>query len=68
LVHRDSAWVALGLLACGLVLLVGGSAVGSVGGTRAGSSSVLAGSLLIAAQYPRIFRGRNERPVPQEVG
>lgn len=68
LVHRGTAWVALGLLACGLVLLVGGTALGSVGGTRAGASGFLAGSLLIGAQYPRIFLGRNAGPPSQEGG
>jgi hypothetical protein len=58
LVHRPTAWTALALLAGGVALLVIGSGVGSPGVTRGGATGVLAGSLLIAAQYVRIYRGR----------
>jgi hypothetical protein len=59
LVHRPTAWVALGLLASGIILLVAGTAGMSVVSTRVGASGVLAGSLLIAVQYARIYGARN---------
>ena len=59
LVHQPTAWMALGLLAGGVILLVAGAALTSPAGTRAGASGILAGSLLVAAQYVRIFGGRN---------
>ena len=59
LVHQPTAWVALGLLAGGVILLVAGTALMSPAGTRAGASGILAGSLLVASQYIRIFGGRN---------
>lgn len=61
LVHRPTAWSALGLLTFGLVLLVGGSATGSLPSTRAGAGAILAGSLLVASQYPRIYAGSGDR-------
>jgi hypothetical protein len=66
LVHRHTAWVALGLLTAGVTLLVTGTAWTSLASTRVGASGVLAGSLLVAAQYSRIFGGRNadSRPTP----
>ena len=57
--HRRTAWTALGLLIAGVMLLVSGTGVTSVAAARAGASGVLAGSLLIAAQYVRIYMGRN---------
>ncbi|HJR15851.1 MAG TPA: hypothetical protein VJ808_03275 [Gemmatimonadales bacterium] len=67
LVHRGTAWTALGMLTAGIILLVAGTGLGSVTGARAGAWSILAGSLLIGAQYLRIFAGRKaegpERPV-----
>jgi hypothetical protein len=59
LVHHPTAWIALGLLALGLLLLVGGTAGMSPAATRTGAAGVLTGSLLIAAQYARIFGRRN---------
>ena len=59
LVHQPTAWAALGLLAGGVILLVAGTALMSPAGTRAGASGILAGSLLVASQYIRIFGGRN---------
>jgi hypothetical protein len=59
LVHRPTAWVALGLLAAGVILLVAGTAGMSLVSTRTGASGVLAGSLLVAAQYARIFGARH---------
>lgn len=59
LVHHPAAWVALGLLAGGVLLLVAGTAWTWPAGARAGASCFLGGSLLIAAQYVRIFGGRN---------
>jgi hypothetical protein len=59
LVHRPTAWVALGLLASGVIVLVAGTAGMSVVSTRVGASGVLAGSLLIAVQYARIYGARN---------
>ncbi|HEX6406615.1 MAG TPA: hypothetical protein VFZ90_05415 [Gemmatimonadales bacterium] len=58
LVHRATAWVALGLLTGGVLLLVAGTAMMSLAVVRAAASGILAGSLLVAAQYVRIFRGR----------
>jgi hypothetical protein len=59
LVHRPTAWLALGLLASGVILLVAGTAGMSLVSTRTGASAILAGSLLVAVQYARIYRGRN---------
>ena len=58
LVHHGTAWAALGLLAAGVGILVGGTAWASPVATRLGAIGFLAGSLLIAAQYARIFAGR----------
>jgi hypothetical protein len=58
LVHRPTAWLALALLTGGVAVLVIGSGVASATVARAGAAGVLAGSLLIAAQYIRIYRGR----------
>jgi len=59
LVHHPTAWVALGLLASGVLLLVAGTAGMSLVSTRTGALGMLAGSLLVAAQYARIFGARN---------
>ena len=59
LVHRPTAWVALGFLASGVILLVAGTAGMSLVSTRTGASGVLAGSLLVAMQYARIYGARN---------
>jgi len=59
LVHRGFAWAALGLLVGGVLLLVTGTGLGSSPAARAGAGGILAGSLLIAGQYVRIFLGRN---------
>jgi hypothetical protein len=58
LVHHPTAWVALGLLAVGVIVLVSGTALGSAAAARAGAGGVLGGSLLIAAQYVRIYTSR----------
>lgn len=58
LVHRGTAWAALGLLVAGVMVLVSGSALASVAAVRAGAGGVLGGSLLIAAQYARIYSRR----------
>jgi len=58
LVHRRTAWLALALLAGGVALLVIASGAASAVVARAGATSVLVGSLLVAAQYVRIYRGR----------
>lgn len=58
LVHRPAAWGALGLLAAGVIVLVSGTALGSAAAARIGAAGVLGGSLLIAAQYARIFASR----------
>jgi hypothetical protein len=63
LVHRPTAWTALALLAGGVALLVIGSGVDSPAVARGGATGVLVGSLLIAAQYVRIYRGRRGRRV-----
>ena len=62
LVHRGTAWTALGLLTAGVAGLVLGSALGAAVWARAGAGFILAGSLLVAGQYPIIFRGRNAVP------
>jgi hypothetical protein len=59
LVHHPTAWVALALLASGVILLVAGTAGMWLVSTRAGALATLAGSLLVAVQYARIYRGRN---------
>ncbi|HEX6107624.1 MAG TPA: hypothetical protein VFZ26_18715 [Gemmatimonadales bacterium] len=58
LVHRGTAWAALGLLAGGTALLIVGTALASPISARAGAAGVLAGSLLVAGQYVRIYSGR----------
>jgi hypothetical protein len=55
LVHQPTAWGALGFMTAGVISLVGGTAGTSPACTRAGAAGILAGSLLIAAQYARIF-------------
>ena len=55
LVHRPVAWTALGLMVVGVLGLVYGTGAGSVAVTRAGAAGILAGSLLVAGQYVRIF-------------
>jgi hypothetical protein len=64
LVHHPTAWVALGLLTAGVMLLVTGTAWASPAGTRAGAIGFLAGSLLVAAQYARIYGARNAGEAP----
>jgi hypothetical protein len=68
LVHRGAAWTALGMLSVGMVLLVAGTGLESVTGARAGAWGILAGSLLIGAQYLRIFGGRNAEVPEMPVG
>jgi hypothetical protein len=58
LVHRGTAWLALALLAGGTALLVVGSGLGAAPAARIGAAGVAAGSLLVAAQYVRIFARR----------
>jgi len=63
--HRPTEWVALGLLAAGVVGVVTGTGIASVAATRAGALSLLAGSVLVAGHYVRIYasssRGRRLR-------
>lgn len=47
LVHHRTAWVALGVLTAGVILLVGGTAATSPVGARTGAVGILTGSLLI---------------------
>lgn len=68
LVHRPTAWVALSLTTAGVALLVSGTALASAAVARAGAVSVLGGSLLIMAQYVRIFAGRNAAEPPTSTG
>lgn len=58
LVHRGAAWLALALMAGGTGVLVVGSGSGAAPVTRAGAVGMAVGSLLVAAQYVRIFLGR----------
>jgi hypothetical protein len=70
LVHRSIAWTALGLLAAGVLALVSGTGIGSAAGARAGATGVLAGSLLVAGQYARIYlaaSGRERADAPPVV-
>ena len=55
LVHRPTAWAALGLMAAGVLGLVAGTGVASASFARAGAAGVLAGSLLVAGQYARVY-------------
>jgi hypothetical protein len=58
LVHPGTAWVALGLLALGIALLVGGTAGASAEAAGFGAGAFLAGSVLVVGQHARIFHGR----------
>jgi hypothetical protein len=58
LVHRDTAWIALGMLAAGIAMLVGGTAAASGSAARIGAWAFLAGSVLVAGQHARIFHAR----------
>ena len=58
LVHRPLAWSALALLTAGVALLVTGTATGSAAVVRLGAAAFLGGSVLVTAQYPRMFSGR----------
>ena len=55
LVHRSSAWIALGLMVAGVAGVVYGTGAGSAGTARVGAVGVLVGSLLVAGQYARIY-------------
>jgi hypothetical protein len=55
LVHRPTAWIALGLMAAGVVGLVYGTGAGAAAAARAGAAGILAGSLLIAGGYARMY-------------
>jgi hypothetical protein len=55
LVHRPVAWTALALMAGGVIGVVWGTGAGSVAVARAGAAGVLAGSLLVAGQYARMY-------------
>lgn len=55
LVNRSAAWTALGLMVVGVLMLVYGTAAGSAGAARMGAVGILAGSLLVAGQYVRIY-------------
>lgn len=58
LVSRPMAWSALALLVVGVGSVAAGASTGSVLAVRAGAGMFLGGSLLVAAQYPRMFSGR----------
>ena len=58
LIHRPTAWVALGLMATGVLGLVLGTGTGSAAAARGGAAGVLAGSLMVTGQYARIYAGR----------
>jgi len=58
LVHRGTAWAALGLLGGGALVLTAGTAAASPVAVSSGAWGVLGGSLLIAGQYVRIYAGR----------
>jgi hypothetical protein len=58
LVNRRLAWAALASLVAGLLMLAGGIAAGDAVVARAGAAAYLAGSVLVAVQYPLIWRGR----------
>jgi hypothetical protein len=58
LVHPGTAWIALGLLAIGIALLVGGTAGASAEAAGFGAWAFLAGSVLVVGQHARIFHGR----------
>ncbi len=65
LVHRGTAWVALGLLAIGLGLLVGGTAGASAEAVRIGAGAFLTGSVLVVSQHARAFHGRASGTPPR---
>jgi hypothetical protein len=62
--HRPTQWAALGFLAAGVIGVVTGTGVASIAATRAGAVGILAGSVLVAGHYLRIYaRGsRGHRP------
>ena len=64
LVSRPAAWAALGLMAGGVLGLVAGTGIASAGAARAGAAGVLAGSLLVAGQYVRIYAIATGRTAP----
>jgi hypothetical protein len=53
--HRPTEWAALGFLAAGVIGVVTGTGIGSVAATRAGAVGILAGSVLVAGHYVRIY-------------
>ena len=55
LVHRGTAWMTLGLLVAGVMFMVTGTALTSVTMARAGAVGVLGASMVITAQYLRIY-------------
>jgi hypothetical protein len=68
LVHRRTAWVTLALMAGGVAVLIAGSALASPPAARAGAAGFLGGSVLVAAQYVRIFARRQARTPAQGSG
>jgi hypothetical protein len=58
LVDKRTAWAALALLTAGVGGLVAGTSTGSVLVARIGAALFLGGSVVLAAQYPRMFSGR----------
>ena len=62
LVHRGAAWAALALLAGGVVMLAAGTALASAALARTGAIGFLFGSMVVVAQYPRMFAGGLRRP------
>lgn len=55
LIHRGTAWIALALLAGGVLLIATGTALGSSAAAGAGAWTFLGGSVLIGAQYTALF-------------
>ena len=64
LVYRPAAWGALGLLVAGVAALAMGTGTGSAGVTRAGAVALLAGAVVIAGQYLRMYLQRGTPPHP----
>lgn len=57
LVHHKMAWCALALLVSGVATLAAGTGLASATLVRLGAAGFLLGTILVAAQYPRMFAG-----------
>jgi hypothetical protein len=64
LVHHPTAWTALALLVLGIVTLAAGVGTGASGIARGGATGLLAGALVIAGQYLRMYQQRGTPPRP----